>query len=68
MVRVEGLEPPKLLGLNQATLPICPYPRYGAVGETRTPDLMITNQLLYRLSYYSILVRDERVELPTSSV
>jgi len=25
----------------------------GAVGENRTPDLMITNQLLYLLSYNS---------------
>ena len=29
----------------------------GASGETRTPDLLITNQLLYRLSYTSILKR-----------
>ena len=26
----------------------------GAGGRTRTPDLLITNQLLYRLSYTSI--------------
>lgn len=26
----------------------------GAAGETRTPDLMITNQLLYQLSYDGI--------------
>ena len=26
----------------------------GASGETRTPDLLITNQLLYRLSYTSV--------------
>ena len=26
----------------------------GASGVTRTPDLLITNQLLYRLSYISI--------------
>ncbi len=26
---------------------------YGAGGVTRTPDLLITNQLLYRLSYTS---------------
>ena len=26
----------------------------GASGVTRTPDLLITNQLLYRLSYTSI--------------
>jgi hypothetical protein len=28
----------------------------GAVGEDRTPDLMITNQLLYQLSYNSKLL------------
>ncbi len=28
----------------------------GASGETRTPDLLITNQLLYRLSYTSIFI------------
>lgn len=26
MVRMAGVEPAKLLGLNQATLPICPHP------------------------------------------
>ena len=25
----------------------------GAGGETRTPDLLITSELLYQLSYYS---------------
>ena len=30
--------------------------RNGAGGENRTPDLMITNQLLYLLSYSSINV------------
>ena len=28
---------------------------FGASGVTRTPDLLITNQLLYRLSYTSVL-------------
>ena len=27
--------------------------KFGASGVTRTPDLLITNQLLYRLSYTS---------------
>ena len=27
---------------------------FGAGGRTRTPDLLITNQLLYQLSYTSI--------------
>ena len=33
-------------------LPI--YKKTGAGGRTRTPDLLITNQLLYQLSYTSI--------------
>ena len=28
----------------------------GAGGRTRTPDLLITNQLLYQLSYTSLLI------------
>ena len=32
---------------------------FGAGGVTRTPDLLITNQLLYRLSYTSIFLKDE---------
>ena len=32
--------------------------RAGASGVTRTPDLLITNQLLYRLSYTSISIFD----------
>ena len=34
--------------------PIFFFCRSGAGGRTRTPDLLITNQLLYRLSYTSI--------------
>ena len=30
---------------------------FGAGGVTRTPDLLITNQLLYRLSYTSTFVQ-----------
>ena len=32
--------------------------RRGASGVTRTPDLLITNQLLYRLSYSSVVIFD----------
>ena len=32
---------------------------FGAGGVTRTPDLLITNQLLYRLSYTSVFLKDE---------
>ena len=57
-----GFEPPKALPADLQSVPfghsgIPPYsiaPR-GAGGRTRTPDLLITNQLLYRLSYTSIL-------------
>ena len=31
-------------------------PTRGAGGRTRTPDLLITNQLLYQLSYTSLLI------------
>ena len=31
-----------------------PYMPFGATGRTRTADLLITNQLLYRLSHSSI--------------
>ena len=31
------------------------YKKNGAGGRTRTPDLLITNQLLYQLSYTSEL-------------
>ena len=32
---------------------------FGAGGVTRTHDLLITNQLLYRLSYTSDFLKDE---------
>ena len=35
-------------------LPILNFQIGGAGGRTRTPDLLITNQLLYQLSYTSI--------------
>ena len=33
-----------------------PIYNFGAGGRTRTPDLLITNQLLYQLSYTSLLI------------
>ena len=40
--------------LGKSPLFSFPYPQYnGAGGRTRTPDLLITNQLLYQLSYTS---------------
>ena len=32
---------------------------FGAGGVTRTHDLLITNQLLYQLSYTSVFLKDE---------
>ena len=56
-----GFEPPKALPADLQSVPfghsgIPPYSfsHGGAGGRTRTPDLLITNQLLYRLSYTSI--------------
>ena len=31
---------------------------YGAESRTRTDDLLITNQLLYQLSYFGLLLQD----------
>ena len=62
MVGEGGFEPPKALPADLQSVPfghsgIPPYSiaPCGAGGRTRTPDLLITNQLLYRLSYTSIL-------------
>ena len=64
MVGEGGFEPPKALPADLQSVPfghsgIPPYEvfRGGAGGRTRTPDLLITNQLLYRLSYTSIFHR-----------
>ena len=59
MVGEGGFEPPKALPADLQSVPfghsgIPPYSvRCGAGGRIRTPDLLITNQLLYRLSYTS---------------
>ena len=44
--------------------------QYGAGDRIRTSDLLITNQLLYQLSYAGIyfLERETRVELATYSL
>ena len=41
-------------------LGISPVPIHGANGRIRTPDLLITNQLLYQLSYTSVLGGNNR--------
>ena len=54
-----GFEPPKLLAADLQSVPFGhsgnpPYMKFGAGGRIRTPDLLITNQLLYQLSYTSV--------------
>ena len=53
MVRIEGLEPPRLAALEPKSSVSTNFTisAYGAPRETRTPDPLITNQLLYHLSY-----------------
>ena len=53
-----GFEPPKALPADLQSVPFGhsgnpPY-EIGAGGRIRTPDLLITNQLLYQLSYTSV--------------
>ena len=61
MVGEGGFEPPKSLTTDLQSVPFghsgtLPYSllKSGAGGRTRTPDLLITNQLLYQLSYTSV--------------
>ena len=57
MVEEGGFEPPKrdATDLQSAPFGHSGTPPYGAGERTRTPDLLITNQLLYQLSYTSTL-------------
>ncbi len=53
-----GFEPPKASPADLQSVPFGhsgnpPYIIFGAGGRIRTPDLLITNQLLYQLSYTS---------------
>ena len=62
MVGEGGFGPPKSLTTDlqsapfghSGTLPYELFRKGGAGGRTRTPDLLITNQLLYQLSYTSV--------------
>ena len=65
MVGEGGFEPPKAKPADLQSVPFgrsgtLPYSVFVEVGKTgaggriRTPDLLITNQLLYQLSYTSI--------------
>ena len=57
MVEEDGFEPSKSSTTDLQSAPFghsgTPPYEIGAGGRTRTPDLLITNQLLYQLSYTS---------------
>ena len=58
VVEEDGFEPSKSSTTDLQSAPFghsgTPPYEIGAGGRTRTPDLLITNQLLYQLSYTSI--------------
>ena len=61
LVEEDGFEPSKSSTTDLQSAPFGhsgtpPYEIVGAGGRTRTPDLLITNQLLYQLSYTSACV------------
>ena len=60
LVGEDGFEPSKALPADLQSVPFghSGNPPYviGAGGRIRTPDLLITNQLLYRLSYTSVSI------------
>ena len=65
-----GFEPPKSTTADLQSAPFGhsgTYPR-GAGNKTRTYDLLITNQLLYQLSYAGGLATRKGLEPSTSSV
>ena len=65
LVGRDGFEPSKSLTADLQSAPFGHSGTYpylyavgGAGGRTRTPDLLITNQLLYQLSYTSVSTLD----------
>ena len=65
LVEEGGFEPPKRIATDLQSAPFGhsgtpPYELVGAGGRTRTPDRLITNQLLYQLSYTSKSARPQR--------
>ena len=67
LVEEGGFEPPKLKATDLQSAPFghsgtLPYYNVSGAGDgTRTRDLLITNQLLYQLSYASTHGRDDRI-------
>ena len=66
LVEEGGFEPPKSVTTDLQSAPFgrsgTPPYELGAGGRIRTPDLLITNQLLYQLSYTSKL-QDQQQDL-----
>ena len=65
LVEEGGFEPPKRIATDLQSAPFGhsgtpPHELVGAGGRTRTPDRLITNQLLYQLSYTSTPARPQR--------
>ena len=65
LVEEGGFEPPKSVTTDLQSAPFgrsgTPPYELGAGGRIRTPDLLITNQLLYRLSYTSKYISNSRI-------
>ena len=66
LVEEGGFEPPKASPADLQSVPFGhsgtpPYSVSGAGGRIRTPDLLITNQLLYQLSYTSIPFHQQEI-------
>ena len=66
MVEEGGFEPPKSVTTDLQSAPFgrsgTPPYSIGAGGRIRTPDLLITNQLLYRLSYTSKYISNSKID------
>ena len=65
LVEEGGFEPPKSVTTDLQSAPFgrsgTPPYELGAGGRIRTPDLLITNQLLYQLSYTSKCMTNSRI-------
>ena len=67
----DGFEPPKASPADLQSVPFGhsgnpPYTyEFGAGGRIRTPDLLITNQLLYQLSYTSTTTSENYATIKT---
>ena len=62
MVEVTGFEPATFWSRTKRATKLRYTSKYGANEGTRTPDLLITNQLLYQLSYIGTSVPNSIAE------